>query len=186
MPIIPTRAVEETLCRKKWREDRDSTAKKRAGLGKLQCIRQWAHPSPLRTQAIGKAAVAADDGALGGWAKIVIAGQTFVAMKTTISRPANADALAHLKALGIFPECYHGSNRFMSGNERELRHAPLVVEHGKIGVANSAVRDFDFHLVRAQLAGIKFKRLQSFMGGCSRVSMNSGHRIDNFDVKIKS
>jgi hypothetical protein len=38
-------------------------------------------------------------------------------------------------------------------------------------------------LVRAQLAGIKFKRLQSLMGRCSCVSMNSGHRIDNLDVK---
>ena len=156
-------------------EHGDTPAQERPGLDQIERIRDGAHPRPLRPQAIGKTAVAADDGALGGWAKIVIAGQTLVAMKTAGRRPTNANALAQFEAFGLPTQGDHRSDRFMSRNERELRHAPLVVEHGKIGMANSAVRNFDFHLLRAQFAGVKFKGLQESFGASRRVSMNRGH-----------
>jgi hypothetical protein len=104
---------------------------------------------------------------------IVMAGQTLATGKTAGGRPSDANPLPHLEAVDVFSERDHRADRFMSGHERELGHAPFVVEHRKIGMADAAVRDFDFHLVLSQLARIKFKRLQWTFGGLRRVSMNS-------------
>src|SRR5260221_9080868 len=43
-------------------------------------------------------------------------------------------------------------------------------------MADAAMADFYFHFVRSQLAWIKFKRLQWFLGGFCGVSMNWCHK----------
>ena len=49
-------------------------------------------------------------------------------------------------------------------------------------MADPAVRDFNFHFVRHQLARIKFKRLQRSFRRSRGVSMNSCHRIDGVGI----
>jgi hypothetical protein len=90
---------------------------------------------------------------------MVVSGQALATRKAAISRPANPDTLANLEALGFFAEGDDGPNGFMCGNEREFRHAPLVVEHRDIRVADPAVRDVDFDLFRAEFARVEGDRL---------------------------
>ena len=85
------------------REDGDAAAEQRAGLGDVEAFGQRAHPCPLRANAVGKAAVAADDGALRVRAEMVIAGEAFAAREAAMRGPAEADRLADLQALGLGP-----------------------------------------------------------------------------------
>jgi hypothetical protein len=78
---------------------------------------------------------------------MVISVPAFATRETAISRPTDADTLANLEALGFFAEGEDGADRFISGNEREFRHAPLIVEHRPIRVADPAVRGLDFGLL---------------------------------------
>ena len=91
---------------------------------------------------------------------MVISGQALVTREAAISRPGDAHALADLETLGFFAEGDDGADGFVSGNEWEFRHAPLVVEHRDIRVADPAVRDLDFDLFRTEFARSKVK-------GCS-------------------
>ena len=77
-----------------------------------------------------------------------------------MSEPAMADALSNLEPLRCFAECDYRPGHFVSRHERVLGHAPLVVEHRKIRVAESTVRYFDFDLFRTKLAGVETERLQ--------------------------
>jgi hypothetical protein len=52
------------------------------------------------------------------------------------------------------------TDHLVSGHERIDGQSPSIVEHRKIRVADAAMADLDFHLVRAQRAGIKLERFQ--------------------------
>jgi hypothetical protein len=108
---------------------------------------------------------------------MVISGQALVTREAAISHPANADTLANLEALGFYAEGDDGADGFMSGNEREFRHAPLVVEHRDIRVADPAVRDFDFDFFGAEFTRVEGERLQCRMGRGGGVGVKCGHKV---------
>ena len=53
----------------------------------------------------------------------------------------------------------HRAGHLVAGNERIVRHAPFVIEHRKIRVADAAVRDLDFHFLRPEFARIESRRV---------------------------
>ncbi len=60
--------------------------------------------------------------------------------------------------------------RFVARNERKLGHAPLVVEHGKIGMTDSAMADLNLDFFRPKCARVEgewFKRGMGCGGGVS-------------------
>jgi hypothetical protein len=65
----------------------------------------------------------------------------------------------------------------MSGNEREFRHAPFVIEHRDIRVADPAVRDLDFDFFGAEFARVEGKRLQCRMGRGGGVGVKCRHKV---------
>ena len=108
---------------------------------------------------------------------MVISGQALMTREAAISRPANADTLANLEPLGFFAEGDDGADGFMSGNEREFRHAPLVIEHRDIRVADPAVRDLDFDFFGAEFARVEGERLQCGVGRGGGVGVKCGHKV---------
>ena len=63
----------------------------------------------------------------------------------------------------------------MAGNEGILRHAPFVIQHREIGMADAAVSDLDFHFLRTKFARIKGKWFQRTFGSFGSVSIISRH-----------
>jgi len=67
---------------------------------------------------------------------------------------------------------------FVARNERKLGHAPLVVEHGEVGMTDSAMADLNLDFFRpkcTRVEGERFKRGMRCGGG---VSVKLGrHRI---------
>jgi predicted 3-demethylubiquinone-9 3-methyltransferase (glyoxalase superfamily) len=64
----------------------------------------------------------------------------------------------------VFAERDDATDNFVAGHKRISRHAPIVVEHREIAVAEAATFHGDLHLLAAERAGIVFKRLQRLFG----------------------
>jgi hypothetical protein len=78
------------------REDCGATAKQWARLGRVKRPGNWAHPSPLGTHPISKAAVTTRNSALCRRAQVMIAGQTLVTEKAAVGKPAESNPLPDL------------------------------------------------------------------------------------------
>ena len=68
--------------------------------------------------------------------------------------------------------------RFVARNERKLGHAPLVVEHGEVGMTDSTMADLNLDFFRPECTRVevvRFKRGMRCRGGESLEL--SGHRI---------
>src|SRR5881394_3176560 len=130
------------------RKHSDTTAKERSGFFHVQRIGQRTNPGPLGSHTIGETAVASDNGALSIGAEVLIAGKTFVACETAMSGPAEADALSDFEPLRGLAQCGNCSRYFVSGNERELGHAPFVIEHREVRMADAAMGHLDLDFFR--------------------------------------
>jgi hypothetical protein len=53
--------------------------------------------------------------------------------------PTETHALSNLKPFSFFAEAGNRTDNFMTGNKGVLGQAPLVVEHRKVGVADTTV-----------------------------------------------
>lgn len=58
-----------------------------------------------------------------------------------------------LRRLVCSPKGDHPANHFVAGHKRIGGHAPLVVEHGKIAMADAAALNGDLHLFAAKRTG---------------------------------
>jgi hypothetical protein len=74
--------------------------------------------------------------------------------------PAETDALVELKSANLATESRDGSDDFVTGDEGILADAPVVGNEMQIAVADAAVGDGDFDLVRAELAWFVAQRKQ--------------------------
>src|SRR6516164_7953973 len=80
---------------------------------------------PLRVPVI----CCSHDSALRFRTEIMVTGETFVTVETTVGRPTNTDALADLESLGGFAEGDDCAYRFLTGNEWVLGESPFVIKH---------------------------------------------------------
>jgi hypothetical protein len=89
---------------------------------------------------------------------VLIARQTLVAEKATVGKPSETNALADFKSFCFLPECGHRACHFMPGHERIFGHPPIVIQHGKIRMAEAAVSDLDFDFLGSERTRIKRER----------------------------
>jgi hypothetical protein len=105
----------------------------------------------------------------------VIAGEALRTGEATVGEPAEADLLPDLEALGLGAERNDGAAGLVSADERIARHAPLVVEHRNVGMADAAVVDLDLDVLGMQGAGIELVGLERSFGAGGGVGVEGGH-----------
>jgi hypothetical protein len=137
-------------------EHGDATAQQWSRAGQVDTFRQGNSPRPVGTYLVRKSAlVTAGDGRHGIRAQVLVTGQARVAVHATAGRPADADALSHLQSLGLLTQCGDATDHLVPGHERKARHAPFVVDHGEIGVADAAIIDGDFDFLGTQWSQVE-------------------------------
>jgi hypothetical protein len=69
-----------------------------------------------------------------------------MARETAARVPAKPNGLSDLHRFRLCTHRNHFADRLVTRHERELRHAPFIVEHRQIRMADPAILDFDFNL----------------------------------------
>ena len=157
------------------REDGNATTEQGAGGRHIEPIGKRPHPCPLGANSVRETAMTAHDGSLRGRAEMMVARKALVAGETTVCGPTEANLLTDLQPLRGIAKRRYGADHLVAGNERVPRHAPLVVQHREVRVADSAVSDLDFHLLGTEVAGSEAEWLQRTFGGCGGVGVIGGH-----------
>jgi hypothetical protein len=80
-----------------------------------------------------------------------------------LGKPADANALADLKALGFFTKGNHLADCFMARHERKCGPAPFVIEHGEVGMTYSAVADLNLYFLGSEFPRIEAERFKRGM-----------------------
>src|SRR5207244_5523805 len=68
---------------------------------------------------------------------------------------------AHFESLHLGSDACHAPDNFMAWDHREYRAAPLVPRLMDVGVADSAVQDFDEHVVRTRFTSLEVEWFDS-------------------------
>jgi len=156
-------------------EHRDAAAKQWPGLGQVEALRNGRGPDPVAADLGGERAMPADDSLLQALAHVVIAGEARVAVQATAGVPTQPHGLSDVDRFGAAP---HGGNLpdgFMPGDQGILRDPPVVIQHGKVGMANAAVRDVDFDLLIPQRPRVVGERYQLAAWLARGQCVNLGH-----------
>src|SRR5690348_8046425 len=93
---------------------------------------------------------------------MVVATQALTAVHAASSVPTYTDTLAYLHSLRVRACCHHCSNDFMPWHNGIPCNSPVIVENRKIGMAEAAVFNCNFHLLvteRARFVNERFKPL---------------------------
>lgn len=130
------------------------------------------HPNGLR-EAAGPSDAS---GAVVGTA-IFLAPNAPLAIHARAALPADAHALARLQ-MGPGARRPDNPDDLMSGHERVLANSPIVINQVNVAMANAAVGDFDFHLVRAERGGIICVRLKLLL------RLKRGVGVDGHEVLL--
>src|SRR5262249_49180111 len=104
--------------------------------------------------------VPSNNSALRCGAQVLLSGKTFVAVQTTMRKPAKANPLTELESFCGFTQRDNCSHHFVSRHKRVLRHAPFVVEHREVGVAKATMRHFNLDFLGAKRTRVETKKLQ--------------------------
>src|ERR1043165_7129864 len=116
-----------------------------------------------------------DDGRLAFCTEMLAGGDGLMARHATAREPADSDALTELEAFRTRSDGRDPADDFMTESRWILRHAPLVVQRGQVGVAQAAVFDGDFDIFRterSQIDGFQDHRLFGCFGDPSLVILN--------------
>src|SRR6266550_571660 len=103
-----------------------------------------------------------DDGRLHLRAQVVASRHALVTVHAAPRVPADADALSDLETLGIRTYGRDPTDDLVAENRGVLRHAPVIVQDGEIGVTQAAVFDRDFDILdpeRSEINGFQHHRL---------------------------
>ena len=91
-----------------------------------------------------------DDRPLRFGAEMVRARHALRTVHATRRGPAEPDSLTDFQALRRRAEGTDSSDDFMSQDRGIIRHAPVVVEHRNVGMAQAAVFDGNLHVLGAE------------------------------------
>jgi hypothetical protein len=108
--------------------------------------------------------VTANDSGFGLETKILVAGETLFTFPTTTGIPTKADAVTDLYPPGMFTDSDHLTDHLVAGDEGISGHAPIIVEHGEVTMADTATFHGDLHLLAAEGSGSVLERLQRLLG----------------------
>src|SRR3981189_1154768 len=143
-------------------EDCGSGAHERRGVRRGDAVRDGHHEPGIGTHEVGPAAVTAYDSPFFLGAEMFFPRGAPLTSAARTRLPAETDTLPDRKTANAAAECRHGPDNFVTRNDGIARHVPLVVDHGEIRVADSAMRHFDLDLAIAEwpdLIGHYFQRL---------------------------
>ncbi len=65
-------------------------------------------------------------------------------------------------------------DHLMTGHDGVAGHPPVIVEHGEIGVADTASRDIDLDLARFEFTGLEIESLKAASGLVGGVGTDHG------------
>ncbi|MNZ88335.1 hypothetical protein D3C78_1072240 [compost metagenome] len=131
-----------------------TSAEQRPGHCRIESGRDRQGPGPVRTNAVGKAAVAADDGRLHGATQVMRAFDARRAMHATALVPTDAHPLPHFQTANLVAQAHDTADHLVARDERVVADAPIVVDQRLVGVADAAVFHGDFYLIVAQRTGV--------------------------------
>ena len=94
-----------------------------------------------------------------------------------MGKPADANALADLKAYGFFAKGNDCADSFMAWHEGECGHAPFVIEHREIGMTYSAVADLNLYFLGSEFTRIEDERFERGMRCGGSVSTEGGGHL---------
>ena len=109
-------------------ENSDAPAKKRAGFGRIDSVRDRHGPRPMGPHALGKAARAADNRVLAVRAEVLVAAQAVRATHAAAGEPTKPDAVADFDFFHLFACGDDATCNFMARDQGELGVAPAVVD----------------------------------------------------------
>ena len=161
MPMMPTRLGRLGIHGQRI-EDGDAPAQERPGVGEVQLLRQRDRPGPVRADVARESAAMTDDRRLHLRAKVMVSRHALATVHATAGIPADADALSDLESFGIRTDGRDPADDLVAENRGVLRNAPLVVQDGEIGVAQTAVFDRNFNILgpeRSEINGFEHHRL---------------------------
>eukprot|EP00903_Cladosiphon_okamuranus_P003935 g3933.t1 len=145
-------------------EDRDPAAEEGPGGDGVQFCGEFYSPFPIRANLVGKAPVTPDDHCVRVGAKLLSAGQAWFAGKAAPGNPSEAHAIAYGETFHLISDFLDRADDFMAGNEGVFTHAPIVIDHGDIRVADSTGFDVYLDLFRTELTGVEFEFFE-LLGG---------------------
>ena len=92
-------------------------------------------------------------------AQIVIPRQALKTAHATSGEPPQSDAVPNLDVPNLTSCGDNRSNDFVTRHKRVLTEAPLIVEHGEIGMADPAIAHRDLNLLFFEWTGIELEWL---------------------------
>ena len=107
-------------------KDRDPTAKEWAGACGGKGCWKLCGPSPVRTDEIGKAAVAPDDGPLACATEVMVATHALRTNHAALGKPTKTDSVTGSEVFNHRSNGLYPTNDFVTGHERVGRKAPLI------------------------------------------------------------
>src|SRR5690349_21034369 len=145
-----------------------AAAHQRTADGRIELLRQRDAPHPMHPQAVGEAAMAADDGGLPLRTEILLSADAGMTVGTTPGIPSHADPLPEAQALGIVAQRGDAADDLVAGNNRIGGGRPFAADEREIGITDAAMLDAYLHLFRAQGARIVFVRFEWTAGPLCR------------------
>src|SRR5262245_12124671 len=103
-----------------------------------------------------------DDGELHLRTEVMASRHALVTVHAAPRGPADADALSDRETFGTWTNSRNPTNDLVAENRGVLRKAPVIVQHGEIGVTHTAVFDRDLHVLdpeRSKINGFQHHRL---------------------------
>ncbi len=149
-------------------EDGDAAAEHRADGARRDGCGQLHDAGGLRADDVGEAAMTADDGCLCCCTHVMVATQALPAMQAVAGVPAEADAITDVEVLHARPDGADAAGHLMARNQGVIGHAPVVLEHAEIAVADATMFNIDVNFIitdRAERVGEWFKRFPRCRGG---------------------
>jgi hypothetical protein len=94
-------------------------------------------------------------------------------MLAGIDHAANTDKVALLEARHLLADCRHAANDFVARHHGVDGISPFIADCMQIGMAHTAVKDIDLHIVRQWSAALKIQFTERFKGAGDPVSGRS-------------
>ena len=97
-------------------------------------------------------------------------GKAGLAMSAGVYHRANAYHVTRLELRNITADACHSSDDLMARNHRVGAPSPFVARLVNVGVADAAIKNVDYDIVRARVAPLKLEWRNGRCGGLRRVS----------------
>ena len=171
-PTTATRSVGPHTVLQDRREHCGARAHQRSGVLGFDLVRQRKGELPVADPNVGgePTTVTADDGHFHCRAEVLETGLAPLAPHARSTYGPDPDPLTDAEPIDLGPDGRDNADHLVSGHQRVLRESEVVVDHGDVGVADSAMGYLDVDLVKADLPWVVLEQFQPTLGGPGGVS----------------